>query len=141
MTAAAPQPPPRLAVSAAIFRDRRLLLVRRARAPAQGLYTLPGGRVEYGERLSEALIREIREETSLSIAIAGFAGWQEVLPPAAAGGHFVILCFAARWTGGDVALNAELAASAWHDPDAIAGLPTTEGLAPIIAAARRLVGA
>lgn len=137
--AAAPAPP-RLAVSAAIFRNGRLLLVRRARAPAQGLYTLPGGRVEYGETLHQALHREIREETALTIAIAGLAGIREVLPAAAGGGHFVILSFAAIWAGGEIALNEELDAADWRNPGDLAALPTTEGLADIVAEAQRLVG-
>ena len=56
---------PFLAVSAAIFRDGRVLIVRRAQPPAHGLYTLPGGVVELGETLVEAVMREIREETGL----------------------------------------------------------------------------
>ena len=55
---------PYLAVSAAIFRDRRVLIVRRAQPPANGLFTLPGGGVELGETLVEAVIREVREETA-----------------------------------------------------------------------------
>jgi ADP-ribose pyrophosphatase YjhB (NUDIX family) len=133
--------PPRIAVSTAIFRERHLLLVRRARQPAQGLYTLPGGRVEYGETLAEALIREIREETALSIALAGFGRNREVLPPAAGGGQFVILSFAATWAGGDIVLNEELDAAEWRTPDELPRLPTTEGLADIVAAAQRLVAA
>ena len=53
---------PYLAVSAAIFRDGRVLIVRRARPPAHGLYTLPGGGVERGETLGEAVIREVRAD-------------------------------------------------------------------------------
>ena len=58
---------PYLAVSAAIFRDDRVLIVRRARPPAHGLYTLPGGGVELGETLEQAVIREVREETALDV--------------------------------------------------------------------------
>ena len=59
---------PYLAVSAAIFRDGKVLIVRRARPPAHGLYTLPGGGVELGETLEDAVIREVREETALEVA-------------------------------------------------------------------------
>ena len=87
---------PQLAVSAAIFRNGRILLVRRAKSPARGLYSLPGGRVEFGETLHAALHREVDEETALKIEIAGLAGWREVVPGAGGGGHYVIMSFAAR---------------------------------------------
>jgi len=130
---------PQLAVSAAVFRDGKLLLVRRARSPAKGVYTLPGGRVEFGEPLQEALRREVEEETSLAIDIIGLAGWREVLPEAIGSGHFVILPFAARWRGGEVRLNAELDDFKWLSPDALDGLTLTAGLPEVIAAAVRLV--
>jgi len=79
--------------------------VRRARSPAKGFYSLPGGRVEYGESLHTALTREVDEETGLKIEILGLAGWREVLPTAAGGGHYVILSFAARWSAGEVTLE------------------------------------
>src|SRR5437016_6771253 len=87
---------PQLAVSAAIFRDDKILLVRRARSPAKGFYSLPGGRVEFGESLHAALHREVDEETGLKIAIVGLAGWREALPPASGAGPYLILSFAAR---------------------------------------------
>ena len=60
--------------------------MRRARSPGKGFYSLPGGRVEFGESLHVALHREVDEETGLKIEIVGLAGWREVLParPAAA---------------------------------------------------------
>lgn len=129
---------PYLAVSAAIFRDGRVLIVRRARPPAHGLYTLPGGGVEVGETLEQAVIREVREETGLAIAPLGLIGFREAIACDAAGRverHFVILPFAARWMAGEIALNEELAEADWRKPDALAGLKTTEGLAQIVAAA------
>lgn len=134
---------PQLAVSASIFRDGQILLVRRARAPALGVYTLPGGRVEFGETLHGALAREIDEETGLAVDIMGLAGWREVLPPRSGGsgrsGHFVIMSFAARWRTGEVRLNDELDDFQWRAPDTLDGLPLTDGLPEIIAAARRLI--
>ena len=129
---------PYLAVSAAIFRDGRVLIVRRGRPPAHGLYTLPGGGVELGETLQEAIIREVREETGLAIAPLGLVGFREAIARDAAGRverHFVILPFAAHWVGGEIALNEELAEADWRKPDALAELKTTEGLAEIVAAA------
>ena len=129
---------PYLAVSAAIFRDGRVLIVRRGRPPAHGLYTLPGGGVELGETLEGAIIREVREETGLAIAPLALVGFREAIARDAAGRverHFVILPFAARWIGGEIALSEELAEAHWRKPDELAGLKTTEGLAEIVGAA------
>ncbi len=138
---ATPVPPshPQLAVSGAIFRDGRILLVRRARSPANGFYSLPGGRVEFGESLHTALHREIDEETGLKIEIVGLAGWREVLPGASRGGHYLIMSFAARWIGGEPVLNDELDDFKWLAPGAFGDLKLTGGLEEVVAAAWRLI--
>jgi len=136
---------PYLAVSAAIMRDGKVLVVRRARKPALNLYTLPGGGVEIGETLHEAVVREVREETGLAVEPIALAGEREVIVRDAQGQverHFVILCFAARWRAGEAVLNEELDDARWLDPAEIGDLRTTEGLAEIIAAAMaRFAGA
>jgi ADP-ribose pyrophosphatase YjhB (NUDIX family) len=127
---------PILAVSAAIVRAGQVLLVRRARSPAHGLFSLPGGVVESGETLTQALIREVREETSLAIEPVGLAGFRETITRdgnARVERHFVILPFAARWLAGEVKLNEELSEARWLDPGALASLPTTPGLAEVVA--------
>jgi 8-oxo-dGTP diphosphatase len=129
---------PYLAVSAAIIRDGRVLIVRRARPPAEGVFTLPGGAVEAGERLEEALLREVREETALTVEPLGLAGHREVIRRDHADRverHFVILAFAARWIAGEPVLNAELTDAHWMFPAEIDGLQTTEGLTDIVRAA------
>ena len=133
---------PFLAVSAAIVRARQVLVVRRARAPANGLFSLPGGVVEIGETLSEAIIREVREETSLAIEPIGLAGFREAITRDTDDRierHFVILPFAARWLAGEVTLNEELSEARWLYPAELTGLPTTPGLAEIVASAFRLL--
>jgi ADP-ribose pyrophosphatase YjhB (NUDIX family) len=130
---------PQLAVSGAIFRDDKVLLVRRARSPGKGFYSLPGGRVEFGETLQTALLREVDEETGLRIEILGLAGWREVLPAADGGGHYVILSFAARWTAREPALNDEHDDFKWLAPEQLGDLKVTGGLREVIAAARKLV--
>ncbi len=132
---------PQLAVSAAIFRDGKLLLVRRARSPAKGFYSLPGGRVEFGETLHAALHREVDEETALKIEIVGLAGWREVVPGTGGGGHYLIMSFAARWTSGEPVLNDELDDFKWLDPDALDNLKVTGGLEEVIQSAWRLLRA
>jgi 8-oxo-dGTP diphosphatase len=131
---------PQLAVSAAIFRDGKVLLVRRAKAPANGLYSLPGGRVEFGETLHAALHREVDEETALKIEIAGLAGWREVVPGADGGGHYLIMSFAARWASGEPVLNDEHDDFRWLAARALGDLRVTDGLPDIIEAARRQLG-
>lgn len=133
---------PELAVSAAIFRDNRVLLVRRARAPAKALWTLPGGRVEIGETLVQAVTREVMEETGLTIRVAELAGYRESIldqDVPGRGRHFVILPFAAEWLAGDVKLNDELGDHRWCEVEAAAGLNTTEGLLEILRKAERLI--
>jgi ADP-ribose pyrophosphatase YjhB (NUDIX family) len=133
---------PFLAVSAAIVRDGKVLVVRRARRPALAVYTVPGGVVETGETLADAVVREVREETGLAIEPVALAGHREVIMRDAQGAverHFVILCFAARWLSGEPVLNDELDDARWLEPAALAGLETTEGLAEIVTAAVALV--
>jgi 8-oxo-dGTP diphosphatase len=129
---------PFLAVSAAIVRDGKILVVRRARAPAHGLYTLPGGVVEVGETLVEAVAREVLEETGMTVEPVALAGFREAVARDAQDHverHFVILCFAARWQAGEPVLNEELDEARWLDPAELAGLETTAGLAEIVATA------
>ncbi len=130
---------PQLAVSAVIFRGGKVLLVRRARSPGKGFYSLPGGRVEFGESLHAALIREVDEETGLKIEIIGLAGWREVLPSASGGGHYLIMSFAARWAGREPMLNDEHDDFKWLAPGSFGDLKLTGGLLEVVEAARRLL--
>ena len=132
---------PQLAVSAAIFRDGKILLVRRAKSPARGFYSLPGGRVEFGETLHAALHREVAEETALKVEIVDLAAWREVMPETGGGGHYLIMSFAARWNCGEVVLNDELDDYKWLAPEALGELKITGGLQEVILSARRLLGA
>jgi mutator protein MutT len=135
---------PFLAVSAAIIRDGRVLLTQRARGPANRVWTMPGGVVEAGETLSEALIREIDEETKIKIEPVALAGHREVVVRDASGRperHFVIMCFASRWISGEPQLNEELADARWVELSELSQYETTDGLAPIVAAAFDLLKA
>jgi 8-oxo-dGTP diphosphatase len=133
---------PVVAVSAAIFRDGRILLVKRAEQPAKGRWTLPGGRVETGETLVAAVAREVAEETGLTITVKELAGYREVILDEAVadrGRHFVILPFVAEWVSGEVKLNEELGDFRWFDIETIGDLPTTDGLLEILRKAQTLI--
>jgi 8-oxo-dGTP diphosphatase len=135
---------PFLAVSAAIVRAGQVLVVRRARMPADGLFSLPGGVVEIGETLVQAVMREVAEETALTIEPVGLAGYREAIArdrDDRVERHFVILPFAARWLAGEPVLNEELSEARWLRPAELAGLPTTPGLAEIVASAFGLLRA
>jgi ADP-ribose pyrophosphatase YjhB (NUDIX family) len=134
---------PFVAVSAAIFRNGQLLVVRRAKPASGQIFTLPGGVVEAGETLVEAVRREVREETALEIAPVSLAGHREFIVRDDAervARHFIILAFSAHWVAGEPALNDELAEYRWVEPAAVAQMRTTEGLYEIVMAAAAQAG-
>lgn len=90
-------PKPQLAVGAIVLHDKAVLLVERAQQPARGRWTIPGGKVEAGERLVDAVEREVLEETGLAVDATRFVGWVERMGP---GYHYVIMDFEATLTLG-----------------------------------------
>ena len=131
---------PILAVSAAVFRDGRVLLVRRARAPMIGHFSLPGGVVEVGETLAEAVARELMEEVGVSARIIAFNRHVEAIAHEGdrVRTHFVIASFVARWTAGEGRVSDEVGAIDWIDPHGAPPSPTTPGLSEILANAARI---
>ena len=121
---------PEVAVGAVVRRDGEILLVRRGHGPAAGEWSLPGGRVQLGEELHEAVVRETNEETGVDVVVDRFLGWVERMGSEGDEYHFVILDFACspldqtqRPEAGDDATEA-----AWVDLDELDGLPLVPGL-------------
>jgi ADP-ribose pyrophosphatase YjhB (NUDIX family) len=118
-----------------------VLLARRARPPAQGLWSLPGGRVELGETAAEAAARELFEETAVRAEVLGFADLVEVIGRDRDGRverHLAVLAYAGRWLAGDPTPGDEALAVAWAAPDELEGLETTPGLAAVVRRAAAL---
>jgi 8-oxo-dGTP diphosphatase len=130
---------PEVGVSTAVFRDGRVLLAQRAVGSLAGLWSLPGGRVEFGERLAEAALRELEEEVQVTADIVDFAGIVEVMPRAGPQFHFLVVAFAARWISGEPQIGPEASAVVWADPVTLDGLPVTDDLHRIVAQAAALV--
>jgi mutator protein MutT len=87
-------PLPEVAVGAVAVDEQRILLVRRGHGPGAGWWSVPGGRVEPGETLREAVVREVLEETGLEVVVDHFLGYVERIGDEPAPYHFVILDFA-----------------------------------------------
>lgn len=102
---------PIVGVGAVVFRDNSVLLVRRGQEPAYGEWSLPGGAVEVGETLGEALRREIREETGIDIEILGLSAVLERIFPDEAGRisyHYVLLDYLCLYASGDPQPNSDI---------------------------------
>jgi 8-oxo-dGTP diphosphatase len=122
---------PEVCVGAVVVEDGRLLLIRRGRGPAQGEWSVPGGRVEAGELLAEAVVRELAEETGLEGVCGEMIGWVERIGE---DHHFVILDFAVTLLDpdGDPIAGDDAAEAAWVPLHELADLQLVEGLAEFL---------
>lgn len=118
---------PLVGASAVVVRDGRVLLVRRARPPLAGLWSFPGGRVRWGERLADAARREVREETGLEIDIVATLGWHEVIEERGEGIHAVIAVHLARSEAGEPAASDDAQAARFVTREEARRLDLTSG--------------
>jgi 8-oxo-dGTP diphosphatase len=131
---------PILAVSAAVFREGRALIIRRARQPLLGHFSLPGGGVEVGETLAAALARELMEEVGIEAQILDFNRHVEAIyrEEDRIRTHFVIASFVALWICGEPQLSDEVDEFRWIDPTGPLPSPTTPELADVLARAAKI---
>lgn len=107
-------PHPRLTVDAVVVRDESVLLVRRGREPFEGAWALPGGFVDRGERLEQAVLRELLEETGIQGEIMGLVGSYS-RPDRDPRGHTVSVVYALDPGDGEASGGDDAAEAAWHD--------------------------
>jgi 8-oxo-dGTP diphosphatase len=136
---------PRPGASAAIFRDDQVLIVQRGKAGAmRGLWSLPGGHIEPGERAQDAAVREVREETRIKAAIAGLADVHDVLLTGSDGSliaHYVLAVYYGRWLAGEPIAGSDCLDARFAALGTLDAYDMTPGARAIIMRARSLLDA
>ena len=130
-----PPPRPQAGVSICVVRDGRALLVQRSCQPLRGLWSLPGGRIEWGETLHEAALRELAEETAVEAEIRMLLDSVDVIQRDRANVvqyHYVLTTFGAVWRAGEPVAGSDAAAVRWVESAGLDDLPMTPGTAHLI---------
>ena len=131
------------AVGVVCLRGEKVLLIRRGTPPRQGEWSLPGGRIEPGERAQAAALRELREETAVEAEIVGLVDVVDAIFNNRAGDlitrHYVLVDYAARWVAGTPVAGDDAAEARFFHQSELASLNLwDETLRVIDAAAARL---
>jgi 8-oxo-dGTP diphosphatase len=112
-----------------VVKDGKVLLVRRGNEPGRGKWSLPGGRIRFGERSEEAALREMREETGLEVRLRRVVDVVDVFWQSERGElleHFVIVDFEAEVIGGELRPADDALDARWFSPEELKGLEMTE---------------
>lgn len=127
---------PVAAAGVVCFRGEDVLLIRRGTPPREGQWSLPGGRIEFGERAADAALRELREETGCAGEIVGLI---DVVDGLMEDRHYVLVDYVARWISGEPRAGDDAQEAAFVAPSALAQLGMWTETLRIIEAARRLM--
>ena len=128
---------PRLGASACVWKDGKVLLVQRAKPPA-GLWSLPGGHVEFGETALAAAGRELLEESGVMADLTEFVGLYEIIveePPY----HYAIACYCGFWRSGVARASSDALTAAWVSPAELQGIDFAPNVHEAIARAQMLL--
>ena len=133
---------PRAAASAAIFFGQRVLIAERGHGPRKGVWSLPGGKIEAGETAAAAAVREIKEETGLSVRLAGLLDVHDVIIEDARGiltAHYVLAVYYGSCDTGEPKAASDISDARFVTLAEAAAFPMTDGaMRLIIAASKRL---
>jgi ADP-ribose pyrophosphatase YjhB (NUDIX family) len=136
MTRAIMKPLP--GVSAFVARDGKVLLVKRNKKAGYGMWSLPGGHVEPGEKARDAVVRELAEETGVTARVERILDAIDIIHRDDAGQvlfHYLISCFLCLWEAGEPVAGDDVSDARWVHPDEFGGLTMTPGTAEFIRSA------
>jgi len=133
---------PRAAASAAIFRGGDVLLVERGKPPRLGIWSLPGGHIEPGETALAAAVREVMEETGVTVEIGGLLDVHDVIARDNSGqlqAHYVLAVYWGHWTAGEPRAGGDSAVARFVPVGEIGRYPLTHGASALIRKAAALI--
>lgn len=133
---------PKAAASAVIFRGNDVLLVERGKPPVSGVWSLPGGHIEPGERARDAARREVAEETGVAADLLGLVDVHDVILRDETGDlrtHYVLAVFYGRWQAGEPAAASDCRNARFVPLEEVRNYPLTDGAERMIKAAHRLM--
>ncbi len=115
---------PLIGVGVVVFKEDRVLLIRRGKPPREGQWSLPGGRQRLGERIEEAAAREVREEAGLEITVGGLVDVLDSITRDAGGAvqyHYTLVDLMAEWRSGEARAGHDATDTTWADPQDLSG--------------------
>lgn len=136
---------PIASVGVVCLRSDDVLLIKRGKPPLQDRWSLPGGRIEWGERTADAALRELKEETGCDAVIVGLIDVVDAVmtsasqPAAAPWGHYVLIDYCARWTAGDPTPGDDASAARFFAPAELPSLGLWSETLRVIEEARALL--
>ena len=140
MSGAKPVP----AAGTVCFRGEDVLLIRRGTKPLAGAWSIPGGKIEFGERAGDAALRELAEETGVTARLVGLIDVVDGIFTSRTSGevarHYLLFDFAAVWIAGAPVAGDDAAHAEWISPSRLAEIEIWQETRRIIDAAREIIG-
>ncbi|MBA3069571.1 MAG: NUDIX domain-containing protein [Hyphomonas sp.] len=134
---------PQPAVGTVCFRGEDVLMIRRGTKPLAGDWSLPGGRIEFGERAEAAALRELREETGVTARLVGLVDVVDAIFRSRTSGdvtrHYLLFDYAAVWVSGEPVAGDDASHAEWIPPGRLAELALWADTRRVIEAARGMV--
>jgi 8-oxo-dGTP diphosphatase len=143
-TAQNPLPSPIVGVGAVIWNDRdEIVLIRRGQEPRRSEWSIPGGKLEWGELVRDGILREVQEETGLVVEILGLIDVVDSVRGDSSGAvlhHYVLIDFSVRHLSGELAAGSDAAEARWVPVTALAEYSLWTETRRIIETAQRMRG-